>query len=210
MLKLRLFLLSLFKPVFLIFAVINGLMLVENIPAANSSLRVTDAAGNWRVDDGAALLEGNAYLREQSYEHLRAAVESGEPDTILVAVEAARRGLKAAPSDVYAWTLLAWGQTILENDVEAQRALKRSWVLAPYSGPLALDRVLMSAALGYFDASKSDPAVKAAIRRDVRSLAKSNPRAVQELLNIAPEAASTIEAVLAEEANEIASENSAL
>ncbi len=210
MLQLRLFFVGLIKPVLLIFAIVNGLMLVGNIPAANSSLRIIDVAGNWRVEDGSALLEGNAYLREQSYEHLRAAVENGDYDTVQIAVDAARRSLEAAPSDVYAWTLLAWGQTVLEDDAEAKRALKRSWDLAPFSGALALDRMLMSAALGYFNALESDADVGLALSRDIRLISRVNPHALQELLNIAPEAAQIVDAVLAEMMSETVSEPSAL
>jgi len=177
----------------------NIFFILGQSPVVDERLRLADEGGEWRMRGGGLLYEKSAYLRERSVDFLiRAADEDAAGDalaTARVARDAARASVEAGPADPSAWLLLSWSQMLLGNDTAALQALERSWSLAPQSLALASDRLLLAETLGLLNASDVDPALLAAVKRDVVLLKSADPNAFEAVSKLLPTLLARLEAL---------------
>lgn len=163
-------------------------------PSFNADLRESELVEDWR--DGASMALFNAPMYRRSRAFLYLSLVEGEDDIDLVdaAQDLALRAVSGAPSDAFAWSLLAWAELLRGEDDCALRALERSWTLAPINTALASDRVLVADSLGLFIPGEATPEQTRALARDARQMMQTSPDFVASLVDTMPELGSLMDA----------------
>ncbi|WP_118138401.1 hypothetical protein [Oceanicella sp. SM1341] len=101
---------------------------------------------------------------------LRAEIEAEEDDPLAQHADRAVRHLRAslahAPGNIYAWDALGNAELLRGDARAAWQALRRSWELAPYSRPVAFERLRLASRLSLFP-QPPGPADLDAMTRDI-------------------------------------------
>lgn len=164
----------------------NLVVLFGQTPVGNAGLRDGGPTGDWRAPQSIALYDTAAYDRDLALDYLSVAATTGDAAARRKTRDLAWRSVMRAPSDPAAWQLVSWGEMLLGNDAAARRALLRSWQIAPNAAALAGDRIVLAEILGLAENGTGDPAVMAALRRDLAAVETHAPRQWASLPEFAP------------------------